>query len=100
MDELLKAASGIDSAWPVLAIAIAGLYVLAWKFGGQVLAVVQASHSETKAISESIITNHGSKNIGDAIDRLTEHLTELHGEFTSHALDVDERLQKLESRAA
>ncbi len=71
MDNLARAVEAADGPWPVLAIAIIGLYVLAWKFGKDIISALKANHAETKHISDSIVTNHGSKNIGDAIDRLT-----------------------------
>lgn len=89
-----------DSGWKVITIFLVGIYVLLWKYGGDLLklqrennAVVKRSHevaknaektavevrTEARKISSNIITNHGSKNLGDAIDRITEWmLTHMH----------------------
>lgn len=141
-DALARAVEAADGPWPVIAIAVIGLYVLLWRFGGQLLAVARennvvaheakdvavAAHDEAKQISESIITNHGSKNLGDAVDRLTAwmltHLDEsreadravalLRSQFVLHLAtsaeteeavrksltDIDDRLGNLELKGA
>lgn len=89
MEDLVKAVQAADGPWPVLAIAILGVYVLLWRFGGKILDVVKeanttaaAAHAEARSISKSIVTNHGSKNIGDAIDRLTESMSDVQARLT------------------
>lgn len=89
MDSLVEAVQAADGPWPVLAIAIIGLYVLVWRFGGRLITLLQAQHVETKNISDSIITNHGSKNIGDAVDRLTEQVGLLHARMSAIEEKVD-----------
>lgn len=89
--EVVQAA---DGPWPVLAIFLIGLYVLVWRFGSQLLSVAKDAHTETKNISESIITNHGSKNIGDAVDRLTESVWAIQG----YVEGIDVRLTNLEEK--
>lgn len=75
----------VDTPLGLLALVIIGFFALAWKFGKEIItalreirteqAAVRAEVDVTKAVAEhvksSIVTNHGSKNIGDAIDRLT-----------------------------
>lgn len=97
MEPLVEAVQAADSVWAVLAIAIIGLYVLVWKFGGQLLsvarennAVAKEAHAEVKSVSESIVTNHGSKNMGDAIDRITEVLQVLSAESQSQLAAVQQ----------
>lgn len=89
MDGLARAVEAADSGWAVLAIFIIGLYVLVWKYGGQMLQlakdtnqVANQNHVKTEAITKSIITNHDSRNIGDAIDKLTDALIELRSDVT------------------
>ena len=94
MDSLAQAVQAADGPWPVLAIAIIGVYVLVWKFGSQILDLAKAAHQETKSISESIVTNHGSKNLGDAIDRLYE-MQLVQTEILS---GLDDRIVKLEEK--
>jgi hypothetical protein len=97
MEPLVEAVQAADSVWAVLAIAIIGLYVLVWKFGGQLLSVARENnvvakeaHAEVKSVSESIVTNHGSKNMGDAIDRITEVLQVLSAESQSQLAAVQQ----------
>ena len=93
MDWVEGVVASSDSGWKVLGIFLIGIYVLLWKFGSELLklarennTVAKQAHTiaktasqtamevrnEARQISRNIITNHGSKNLGDAIDRLTE----------------------------
>lgn len=83
-ETILKAAQSVDDGWSVLALFIVCTAVLAWKFGGTLLELVEltkagnqvAVEARDKAaeIGNSIKTNHGSKSLGDAVDRLTEEM--------------------------
>lgn len=90
MDPLVEAVEAADGPWPVLAIAIIGLYVLVWRFGGKILLLAQegnrtaaAAHQRVEYVAESIVTNHGSKNLGEAVDRLTEQVGLLHARMST-----------------
>lgn len=93
MKDLASVLDAIDHPGAVFGILAIGLYLLLWKYGGELLklsrrnsAIIRESHeiakeardvavsAETKVddIGTAIVTNHGSKNLGDAIDRLTE----------------------------
>lgn len=61
-----------DSPWAVLALAIIGAYLLLGKYGGEVLRIARDNAERTKDVQKSIVTNHGSENIGKSMDRLTE----------------------------
>jgi hypothetical protein len=75
----------VDTPLGLLALVIIGFFALAWKFGKEIITALREIRVEQTAtktqlddtktqidhVSNSIITNHGSKNIGDAIDRLT-----------------------------
>lgn len=123
MDPLARAVEAADGPWPVFAIAILGLYVLVWRFGGQLLNVARdnndlakgavttatKAHEQIKQVSDSIVTNHGSKNLGDAIDRLSEWmllhleesrndaeaLTTLRTSFIHHIAETDGDREKI-----
>jgi hypothetical protein len=125
MKDLVNAVAEADSWFSLGAIFLIGIYVLMWRFGGKLLDAVQENTRLTKAngnvaheanqtvsaVREAIITNHGSKNLGDAIDRITDklvamgedaaadrrHLTELHQAFIAKSMDGDnleERISK------
>lgn len=108
MDSLARAVEAADSGWPVLAIAIIGLYVLMWKFGGQMLALARdtndkanSTHEKASKITESIITNHDSRNIGDAIDKITDAIHELRADVTAikdHQAQVKIDLDQLKAQ--
>jgi hypothetical protein len=128
MDPLARAVEAANGPWPVLAIFILCFSVLTWKLAIPLLRMTRESHEATEQIKQDIVTNHGSKNIGDAIDRLTEwmlqHLEEsrteaaqvadLRREFVVHLVDsgeskagvtealarLDERLGQLENKSA
>jgi len=138
--DLADAVAATDGPWALAAIAVIGLYVLLWRYSGQIIGLLQENrdraevavekaevvHQEVRDISSAIVTNHGSKNLGDAVDRLSQwmllHLEEarddaeelrvLKREFIAHIsqtdmdrasirrtlAEVDERLGHLETK--
>lgn len=79
MEGLGDIVEAADSAWAITAIALLGIFALLWKYGGEILKltrenaeVAKVNAEVTQGVAESIVTNHGSRNLGDAIDRLTE----------------------------
>lgn len=71
MEHVAAVLEASDSPWGVLALVVLGAYAFMWKFGKEILATVRETKTVAKDVQTSIITNHGSKNLGDAIDRLT-----------------------------
>lgn len=78
MGDVAGIIGAVDTPLGLLALVIIGFFALAWKFGKEIISAlreIRVQQAETKTqvdhVSASIITNHGSKNIGDAIDRLT-----------------------------
>ena len=67
----------VDSWRAVLILLILGFYLFFWKYGREMLSLMRETTKVTKNIKTDIITNHGSKNLGDAIDRLTENVGKL-----------------------
>jgi hypothetical protein len=87
VDSLVKAIEAADGVWSVVAIAIIGLYVLIYRFGGQLLThvkenteITQAASRKASEISENISTNHDSTGIGHAVDLLADAISELRSE--------------------
>lgn len=79
MDAVADIIDSVDTPMGLLALIILGLFALAWKFGKEIITALReirveaaATKEKVEHVSTSIITNHGSKNIGDAVDRLTE----------------------------
>ena len=110
MESLVEAVASADNVWAVVAIFLLGIYVLAWKYGGELLKLARENNrvakaaaetaqdvkSEAQEISKNIITNHGSKNIGDAIDRLTEWMLT----HMAETRENDERMMELRQEFA
>lgn len=72
MDGISEIVEAADSGWALAAIFLIGIYLLLWKYGGEMLRLSRENNLVTKNVADSIVTNHGSKNLGDAVDRLTE----------------------------
>lgn len=92
------------------------LVALTTVYGGVLVAKINKVQKETKEanakvaqVQQDIVTNHGSKNIGDAIDRLWEKLTKVSTTQDTLVRDVkelkdrdqamDERLETIENAA-
>lgn len=58
---------------------------------------VEKVGAQTEAIAESIVTNHGSKNMGDAVDRQYEMLRDLDNKVNIHIAEAE--VDRAESRA-
>ena len=67
----------VDSWRSVLILLILGFYSIFWKYGREMLSLMRETTKVTKNIKTDIITNHGSKNLGGAIDSLTENVGKL-----------------------
>lgn len=107
MDNLADAVAAADSPYALIAIALIGLYALGWRWGGKMLdnmrentkvtreskVIAEDAKAIAEDVAEQIVTNHGSKNLGDAVDRITEWLI-THMEEARHS---DEQLRTLQS---
>jgi hypothetical protein len=78
VDAIADIIGAVDTPLGLLALVIIGFFALAWKFGKELISLlkeIRVEQATTKEkvehVSTSIVTNHGSKNIGDAVDRLT-----------------------------
>ena len=87
IDDVAKLLNAADSGWAVRALFVIGLYVLVWKYGGEVLRLSRDSNKKAgkasdtaQEIKREMETNHGSENIGDAMDRLTGWVSKIYKE--------------------
>ena len=85
MDSVADIISSVDTPLGLMALVIIGFFALAWKFGNAIISTLKEirveqtatktqltdAKAQVQSVADSIVTNHGSKNIGDAIDRLT-----------------------------
>lgn len=72
----------VDGPWALLALITIGVFYLLNKFGNSILALLKVNAEKTEQIQQSIITNHGSANIGDAVDRLTSRVMNIERNVT------------------
>ena len=100
LENVLKA---VDSWMGVTALVLILSYLLLWKYGGELLKLTRQNAENSEAaredaaeakatvekISQDIVTNHGSKNLGDAIDRLT-------GWMLDHIKEAEKDSEKIE----
>ncbi|UVG34592.1 membrane protein [Microbacterium phage Cheeto1] len=63
-------------------------------YGGVLVAKINKVNTKVDKVQKDIITNHGSKNIGDAIDRLWEKL----GVVSDNQQDLIENVKKLHAQ--
>lgn len=102
MDSLVDAIEAADGPWPVVAIFIIGLYLMIWRYGGPMLslmrennALAKDAHTKAQEIATSIETNHGSKSIGDAVDKLTDSVGTLVNENRTLQVDMAAQQERL-----
>lgn len=64
----------VDSPWGVVALVLILSYGLLWKFGSEILKALRENKGSTEEIKKSIVTNHGSENLGQSVDWLHNRL--------------------------
>lgn len=79
----------VDSWRAVLILLTLEFYLIFWKYGREMLSLMRETTKVTKNIKTDIITNHGSKNLGDAIDSLTENV----GKLQASQAEINLRLE-------
>ena len=85
IESIIRLIDAVGSSWSAIALLVLiGLFLLLWKFGRDIIKALRDNTSKTERIQASIKTNHGSKNIGDAIDRLTTKVAEIDQALADH----------------
>lgn len=85
IENIIRLIDAVGSSWSAIALLVlVGMFLLLWKYGRDLIKAVQANTRTTNHISKSIVTNHGSKNIGDAVDRLTSKVAEIDQALKDH----------------
>lgn len=107
MESLVDAVAEADSWHSLVAIGLIGLFVMLWRWGGRLLDLVQQvlhvteqaaqdasdAREQVDRVASSIVTNHGSKNLGESVDRITEWLVQ-HMEEARHRDEMLADLQR------
>lgn len=94
IEDVVRLLESVNSVWAVLALFLVGTFLLIWKYGHEILKLSRDSNAKARSaavaaekIREDIITNHGSDNLGDSIDRLTGWVSKLLKEQRKSAAD-------------
>lgn len=94
MDSVDDIVQSIDNLWALASFLLLGIFALLWKYGGELIKRTREVQRVTEDVQRSIITNHGSGNLGDAVDRLTERLDQSVGMASGNRYHLN-RLSKL-----
>lgn len=74
LDGLSRLIESTDSLRGLLILFLVGLFALVWRFGNKILDLLKTNSADTAHVRQAIVTNHGSRNLGDAVDRITDRL--------------------------
>ena len=88
MDDIISVMEAANSVWPVLALAVLGVLMLIWKFGGQLIQLQHENLEASRKLARDIQTNHGSKNVGQAIDRIIEVVWDIQAKTDQNTLNI------------
>lgn len=92
-EDIATVIEAADTFQAFVLLALFGVFLIVWKYGRELLALVRETGERTSQISSDIVTDHGSANLGNAVDRLYECLVDLQ---TARGLDA----QKADRRQA
>ena len=93
--QIIEAADTIQA---IIILFMIGVFAFGWKYGRELLQLARAMSERTKKISGDIVTNHGSKNLGDAVDRLYEKLVDLQATREIDSMDAEKRSKRIENQ--
>ena len=99
-EDIATVLEAADTFQAFVLLALFGVFLIVWKYGRELLALVRETREHASQISSDIVTNHGSANLGNAVDRLYEcivdlqttreldaqKLVEVHGAFLEYAV--------------
>lgn len=76
-EDIARIIEAADTFQAIVILLLIGFFLLAWKYGREILQLARALHEKTEKIDKGLETNHGSENMGKAIDRQYEMLLDL-----------------------
>lgn len=85
-----------DTFQAIVILLLIGFFLLAWKYGRELLLLARDMSNITEKIDKGLETNHGSENMGKAIDRQYEMLLDLQVTREIDAKRAEERQACLE----
>ena len=76
-DDIATVIEAADTLKAIAVLLLLGSFALTWKYGREILQLARALHEKTEKINKGLETNHGSENMGQAVDRLYEMVLDL-----------------------
>lgn len=97
-EDIATVLEAVDTFRAFATLALFGVFLIVWKYGRELLALVRETVERTSQISSDIVTNHGSANLGNAVDRLYECLVDLQTTRELDAQKADQRQAAVEKQ--
>lgn len=95
-EDIARIIEAADTLQAIVILLLLGFFLLAWKYGREMLQLARALAEKTEKIDKGLETNHGSENMGKAIDRQYEMLLDLQVTREIDAKRAEERQACLE----
>lgn len=76
-DDIATVIDAADTFQAIVVLLLLGSFALTWRYGREMLQLARALHEKTEKIDKGLETNHGSENVGKAMDRLYEMVLDL-----------------------
>ena len=89
-EDIATVLEAADTFQAFVLLALFGVFLIVWKYGRELLALVRETREHATQISSDIVTNHGSANLGNAVDRLYECIVDLQ---TTRELDAQKLVE-------
>ena len=94
-DDIATVIEAADTFRAIVTLLLLGFFALAWKYGREILQLARGMHEKTSKIDSDLATNHGSENMGKAMDRLYEMVLDLQVTRDIYAKHAQERHERL-----
>ena len=89
-EDIATVLEAADTFQAFVLLALFGVFLIVWKYGRELLALVRETREHTSQIGSDIVTNHGSANLGNAVDKLYECIVDLQ---TTRELDAQKLVE-------
>ena len=94
-DDIATVIDAADTFQAIVVLLLLGSFALTWRYGREMLQLARALHEKTEKIDKGLETNHGSENMGQAMDRLYEMVLDLQVTRDIDAKRAQERHERL-----
>ena len=97
-EDIATVIEAADTFQAIVVLLLLGSFALTWKYGRELLTLVRETREHTSQIGSDIVTNHGSANLGNAVDKLYECLVDLQTTRELDAQKADQRQASVEKQ--